>query len=222
MFKNIKISKFKINDLLKITPIVFLFAIWSFVVLYFSTKMGINQISKNNSNNFETLNSFITLIIGSTFIVPVIEEISYRLPIRFKNKVFYYITYTASIVLVLIQNKISLSILDLIQFLILITSFLLFINHNFKDSNLEFSTCFILLTSIAFSLNHIKNYSIQNNYFSFLLIIIVILLQYLPFSIYLSYLRVKFKNGILISILTHSIFNYFAILFLYFSLFYKL
>jgi Type II CAAX prenyl endopeptidase Rce1-like len=222
MFKNIKITKFKINDLLKITPIVFIFAIWSFGVLYFSSKIGFNQISKNNTSNFETLNNFVTLIIGSTIIVPILEELSYRLPFKNNNKVFYYISYSISIILVLIQNKISLSLLDLLQFLILISSFLIFVSNNFKDTESVLSDKFILLSAISFSLNHIKNYSIQNNYFSFLIIICVLFLQYLPFSLYLSYLRVKYQNGILISILTHSIFNYFALIILYFSILYKL
>jgi hypothetical protein len=214
---------FNKKELLWIIPIVFLFAVWSFIVLYLSSSTGIKQISKNNSIGFDSINNLFSLIIFNCIITPIIEEISYRLPIRFKNFNLYYFLFIFSIILILIQNKTTFTILFLVQILLLISSLIFFFNYGFKDSKISNNLNLIsILSAFAFSLNHVTKYNIQNNYFNFIIILFIVILQYIPFSFYLTYIRLKYFNGLIYCILTHSIFNIVALTFLYLSIYFKM
>lgn len=144
-------------------------------------------------------------------LVPLAEEMLFRLPLRF------------SILNILIANmllliSIALSFDILLSYIVLIgivyLSFLFVLLRQFKNNikNLwerRFPFIFYFL-SIAFGLVHLSNFEIQNSEQIFIALILI--LPQLLLGVYLSFLRMYFEYGILITIIFHVFLNSVAFL----------
>jgi hypothetical protein len=138
--------------------------------------------------------------------VPIVEELIFRLPLRYSKT---NLISSFGLILYLIFQNIN-SIVALI-FLILSFGFIITNFHNKLDNKLignVFYTRFYLwifyTQAIIFGFLHLANYNLDFRYFYLFPFFISI---YVLIGCFWGYIRVRYKNGIFICIVTHMIIN---------------
>lgn len=211
---------FNSQDFFKITLISTLFAIYSFIVPYiFIQNLGVRRhFEVSGSSFFYDLYSFIPFLFFIAVITPIFEEFIYRFPLNLKTKqqAILSVLFLINIISAFVFNG-KASIIPVIITLLLFSFTLFFFWRNkFLDlgSN-KFNKTILILSVISFSLSHLGRYNIFDSYRNFALAVTLVLLQYLPISLYLSYLRMRYNDGYVVSVLAHGLINFIPLISIY-------
>lgn len=151
-------------------------------------------------------------IIDLVILAPILEELLFRLPLRnfFKNiflsisLLFYALTKSVLGIYIVIPSSILILILPYIPGLFIQIETI--VNKNAR----KFFPAIFYIISLIFGFLHITNFDhlTKTQYF----ISPAIVFYQILLGFYLGFLRVRFKWGIIYSIVTHAVFNSFPVL----------
>lgn len=155
-------------------------------------------------------------ILRISLIAPITEELIYRLPIKLTRRNF---TISFGLILFIIVRKI-----DVIYGFSAVVIFLIFMVISIgKTSNIlrsikqlfdKYFYVFFYFQAIMFGLLHLPNFNLDYKYFYLFPFYV---LNYIFIGFFLGYIRVRFKNGIYVCILTHMSMNILYCLIFFFS-----
>lgn len=146
------------------------------------------------------------LTIYVILIDPILEELIFRLPLRFTS---YNILISISLLL-LFLSKNNIYLVLSISLAMVIFGYFLYTNTLNIKSHLEYLwkyhfTIIFYLFAIFFGLLHISNYKVVTP-IQYLLLVLLVLPQIVG-SLIMGYVRVKYCNGIIITIMIHILYN---------------
>ena len=171
------------------------------IIPIFLTLPDNNALEFGNLEKYPVYYYFITLAIFS----PIIEEIIFRLSLVFKP---IYLSLSVSSLTSLILYKTINHYLALIVFIVLffLIKYLAGFNYDylFRIWRKYFKSIFYFI-AISFGLIHITNYTFNNP--AQLIIVPFLILPQIVLGLLLSYARVYFKKGFIMSLFVHILLN---------------
>jgi len=191
--------------ILKIFLILLIFKIISFGLIYILDQFEIYKIPTNlNRSRFENLSDLEILLLSSIY-APIVEELAFRLPIKFSKRNLII----ASISLSLISLRIFLQ-LDYLYSLVISFTIGVLLYYIIQDKLIKLISTFwsknklVIFYSLLmiFSLYHLKKYEITTD---LLIFSPIILLPRILSAIVYSYVRLS--SGIITAIVIHALNN---------------
>ena len=145
-------------------------------------------------------------IIYVILIGPILEELIFRLPLKFTS---YNILISISLLLLFLSNN-NIYLMLAISLILTIFGYSLYTNTLNIKSRLEYLwkyhfTIIFYLFAIFFGLLHINYYKVVTP-IQYLLVVLLVLPQIVG-SLIMGYVRVKYCNGIIITIMIHILYN---------------
>lgn len=145
-------------------------------------------------------------IIYVILIGPILEELIFRLPLKFTS---YNILISISLLLLFLSNN-NIYLMLAISLILAIFGYFLYTNTLKIKSYLEYLwkyhfTIIFYLFAIFFGLLHINYYKVVTP-IQYLLVVLLVLPQIVG-SLIMGYVRVKYCNGIIITIMIHILYN---------------
>lgn len=185
--------------------------IWTIVVFIFIIAYGfivVDNIFKllKINNNIDTFYNLSGIeFVSAIFIAPILEEFIFRTHLSYERKHFY------GILLIILASGLFYSDLGVYFLLFLFLLFIIIVFFYNKTQVLlmiRFPKATFLSTSIIFCVFHffyLKDYD-----FTFLNKVMILLLHYLPLSLFLGFIRKKY--GLSYSMMAHSVNNILVLL----------
>lgn len=172
------------------------------ISIFFITPLELFKILPEQKSLENIQHKYLLCII----IIPIIEEMLFRLPLRISkvNLVLF-----ASIIIYVILYQYSF-VLAITSFILIILCSLIFIKNipNIPDSITNYYNKYFYfifyLQAVVFGLLHLGNFNLDYKYIYLFPLFVI---PYMYLGIVLGYIRVRFSNGILLSIAVHMFFN---------------
>jgi hypothetical protein len=160
------------------------------------------------------LNFSFYIILKISILLPIIEELIFRLPLRISK---LNLAISSTLIFFLILNKFNTYLALLISIAIFII-LILFINikpNTYKWVEDFYSKHFLYIyyfQAFIFGFLHLTNYKLDFRYFYFFPLFII---SYIISGCFFGYIRLKYTNGIFLCISTHIFINSIYCLLLY-------
>jgi len=189
---------------IKLIWISFLYLIiGSFIIALFITTplsyLNLLPASKEYSPSFYN-------VLMTAMIVPIAEELIFRLPLIISKR---NVSISLCVLIFFLLKQINIYLAFSASFLIALCLFFLF-KSDFRKLKLLGSQLnnhyilFFYFQAIIFGALHISNYNLNFQYFY---IFPFLILQYFFIGLIFGYVRVRFKNGIYVCIICHTMLN---------------
>jgi len=186
--------------------------VWKSILILFSIDIILGLVISTPLRYFhlfpleKEINNSVYIILKISLILPIIEELIFRLPLRISIR---NLAISLSLVLFLIINKPNLYLacfLSILLFIILL--FLLKkdseIFNSINSLSTRYFSCFFYFQALIFGFLHLTNYNLDIQYFYLFPLFAI---SYVVAGCFLGYIRVRYNYGIYLCLTTHIVVN---------------
>lgn len=229
MFNQAREGLFKLNNknIAIILLISSLSVIYDFaVILNIASFFGVERLYNNSgTNDLEDFVFFLAATVFIAVITPLYEEFVFRYFLTKKNPTFYLSVITPlfiaiSTISALLIPTSSISIILFLVWIVLFIGFR-FLSRKFSEikiNNITYSFA-IIFSTLVFCWLHASRYKIFDNPLQLIKTLSYITIQYLPISLFFTFIRLKFQEGFKASLFAHMISNLVVMILLFISLY---
>lgn len=194
-----------------------------FIVAKLTEFFQLKSLSVKTSNNYYDDFTFVVIFIFIGLLGPIYEEIVYRYFLNQKSQLFYSGFFLLIVNIVSQAHSYLTRSLDVIVNFgipIALGSLVYILLSKFKEIPVpkNFRIFAVVISILLFSIGHSAKYDLSVSPKLTMLTIFVVLLQFIPTSLFFTFLRFKFKEGFKAAVLAHCMYNSIVVILLYISM----